>query len=67
MVINASNVVMIKTYPGGSGFAKNLLFENFRSKASQYGLTINQYWLKALGKPGYEDTSAVQLSNITFR
>ncbi|EGP82832.1 unnamed protein product [Zymoseptoria tritici ST99CH_1A5] len=61
--IGVSNIIFIKTYPGGSGFARNMLFENFRSKGSLYGVTINQYWKKN----GDGDTSAVKLSDITFR
>ncbi|RAL68227.1 hypothetical protein DID88_008930 [Monilinia fructigena] len=62
-VLGGNSVSFIKTYPGGSGYVKNILWENFRSKASLYGVNINQYWQKTTTP----DDGAVALSNITFR
>ncbi|KAH8646352.1 glycoside hydrolase family 28 protein [Xylariales sp. PMI_506] len=62
-IIQGNNVAFIKTYPGGSGYVTNVTFENFRSKASLYGLDINQYWQNTLTP----DTGSVTLSNIVFK
>ncbi|KAF7592803.1 hypothetical protein BBP40_012486 [Aspergillus hancockii] len=62
-ILQGNNIAFIKTYPGGSGYVTNITFENFRSKASLYGLNINQYWQNTF-TPG---TGAVKLSNIVFR
>ncbi|QKD50641.2 pectin lyase fold/virulence factor [Fusarium oxysporum Fo47] len=62
-IIQGNNIAFIKTYPGGSGHVTNITFENFRSKASLYGLDINQYWQNTF-EP---DTGAVALSNLVFK
>ncbi|KIM93395.1 glycoside hydrolase family 28 protein [Oidiodendron maius Zn] len=62
-IIQGNNVAFIKTYPGGSGYVTNITFENIRSKASLYGLDVNQYWQNVFTP----DTGAVTLSNLTFR
>ncbi|WYZ46573.1 hypothetical protein EsH8_IX_000798 [Colletotrichum jinshuiense] len=62
-IIQGNNIAFIKTYPGGSGYVTNVTFENFRSKASLYGLDVNQYWQNTF-EP---DTGAVALSNLVFR
>lgn len=62
-IIQGNNVAFIKTYPGGSGYVSNITFENIRSKASLYGLDVNQYWQNTFAP----DTGAVSLSNITFK
>lgn len=62
-VIRGNNIAFIKTYPGGSGYVANVTFANFRSKASTFGMNVNQYWQNT-----YEpDTGSVTLSNLTFR
>ncbi|KAF5974125.1 murein transglycosylase [Fusarium coicis] len=62
-IIQGHNIAFIKTYRGGSGYVTNITFENFRSKASLYGLDINQYWQNTF-EP---DTGAVALSNLVFK
>ncbi|KAK9575064.1 hypothetical protein V6Z90_010061 [Aspergillus fumigatus] len=62
-IIQGNNIAFIKTYPGGSGYVTNVTFFNFRSKASLYGLNINQYWQNTF-EP---DTGSVTLSNLVFR
>ncbi|UDD55912.1 hypothetical protein AFCA_003497 [Aspergillus flavus] len=62
-ILQGNNIAFIKTYPGGSGYVSNITFENFRSKASLYGLNINQYWQNTFTP----DTGSVALSNIVFR
>ncbi|KKY20690.1 putative endo-rhamnogalacturonase f [Phaeomoniella chlamydospora] len=57
-----NNIGFIKTYPGGSGYVTNVTFENIRSKASLYGLDVNQYWQNTFTP----DTGAVQLENLVF-
>jgi len=41
----------------------NVTFENFRSKASLYGLDVTQYWQNTYTP----DTGAVKLTNLTFK
>jgi hypothetical protein len=41
----------------------NVTFENFRSKASLYGMNVNQYWQNT----NTPDTGSVALSNLVFR
>ncbi|KDR70167.1 hypothetical protein GALMADRAFT_255018 [Galerina marginata CBS 339.88] len=53
---------MIKSF-GGSGYVKNVLFQNFLSRGTAYGLDINQYWSSQTQAPG----NGVQLSNIQFQ
>ncbi|RMD39628.1 hypothetical protein DV735_g5506, partial [Chaetothyriales sp. CBS 134920] len=62
-IVQGNNVAFIKTYPGGSGYVTNVTFENFRSKASLYGLDVNQYWQNTFDP----DTGSVALSNLVFR
>ncbi|EDO03754.1 hypothetical protein SS1G_06235 [Sclerotinia sclerotiorum 1980 UF-70] len=62
-VLGGNEIVFIKTYPGGSGYVSNILWENFRSKSSLYGINLNQYWQQTY----LPDSGAVTLSNITFR
>ncbi|GAB7356757.1 hypothetical protein MBLNU459_g7657t2 [Dothideomycetes sp. NU459] len=62
-IIGGNNIAFIKTYPGGSGYVTNITWENFRSKASLYGLNINQYWQNK-NEP---DTGSVALRNLMFR
>ncbi|CAG8943651.1 unnamed protein product [Penicillium salamii] len=59
-IIQGNNIAFIKTYPGGSGYVTNITFSNFRSLASLYGLSVNQYWQNTF-EP---DTGAVALSNL---
>ncbi|ESZ98095.1 endo-rhamnogalacturonase F [Sclerotinia borealis F-4128] len=61
-VLGGSEISFIKTYPGGSGYVRNILWENFRTKASLYGINLNQYWQQTFTP----DSGAVILSNITF-
>nr|ABD67155.1 putative endo-rhamnogalacturonase F [Aspergillus niger] len=62
-IIQGNNIAFIKTYPGGSGYVKDVTFENFRSLNSLYGLDINQYWQNTW-EP---DTGSVTLSNLVFK
>ncbi|KAH8646151.1 glycoside hydrolase family 28 protein [Xylariales sp. PMI_506] len=62
-IIQGNNIAFIKTYPGGSGYVSNITFENIRSKASLYGLDVNQYWQNTFTP----DTGSVALSNILFK
>ena len=61
-----TQMLMIKTYPGGSGaegFVKDSLFENFWGYSTTYALDIDQYWQQKTSP----DTGAVALSGLTFR
>ena len=47
----------------GSGYVRNVLFQNFIARGTAYGLNVNQYWSSQ--SPG--SGAGVQLSNITFQ
>lgn len=47
----------------GSGYVRNVLFQNFISRGVAYGLNINQFWSSQTPGTG----AGVQLSNITFQ
>ncbi|KAI0830349.1 rhamnogalacturonase [Trametes gibbosa] len=47
----------------GSGYVRNVLFQNFISRGVAYGLNVNQYWSSQSPGTG----AGVQLSNITFQ
>jgi rhamnogalacturonan hydrolase len=60
-----TNILMIKTWPGGSGpvgYLKDSLFENFWACDATYALDIDQYW-QSRTTP---DTGAVQISGLNF-
>jgi rhamnogalacturonan hydrolase len=59
----ASNQMMMIKSNGGSGFVKEVFFENFIGHGNAYSLDIDQYW--ASMDP--VDGDGVQLSNITFK
>ena len=46
----------------GSGYVRNVQFQNFISRGTAYGLDINQYWSSQTPGTG----AGVELSNITF-
>lgn len=56
-----NQIFMIKSW-GGDGYVKNVLFENFLSHNTAYGLDVNQYWSSQTQAAG----NGVALSNITF-
>lgn len=60
--VGGNQAYMIKGN-GGSGTVSNVLFENFISRDTAYGLDINEYWssMSTLDGPG------VTLQNITFK
>ena len=60
--VGGNQAYMIKGN-GGSGTVSNVVFENFISRDTAYGLDINEYWasMSPLDGPG------VTLENITFR
>ncbi len=46
----------------GSGYVKNVQFQNFISQGTAYGLDIDQYWSSQSAGSG----AGVELSNVTF-
>ena len=46
----------------GSGYVRNVVFDQFIAQDTAYGLDINQYWSSQSPGTG----AGVQLSNITF-
>ena len=60
--VGGNQAFMVKSN-GGSGFLRNVLFENFQSRGTAYGLNVQQYWDRQTPADG----NGVQLTNITFR
>lgn len=56
-------MMMIKSN-GGTGYVKNVLFENFIGYSNAYSLDIDQYWT---GQAGADQSTGVQLSDITVK
>ena len=52
---------MIKSNKG-SGFVRNMQFNDFISRGTAYGLNVNQFWSSQTPGQG----AGVQLQNITF-
>ena len=52
---------MIKSNKG-SGFVRNMQFNDFISRGTAYGLNVNQFWSSQTPGSG----PGVQLSNISF-
>lgn len=64
-VYQNTQMLMIKTFPGGSGatgYVQDCLFENFWAYDTTYALDIDQYWQSTTSP----DTGAVALSGLTF-
>ncbi|KAI5776566.1 pectin lyase fold/virulence factor [Geopyxis carbonaria] len=65
-VHQCTQMLMIKTFPGGSGangYVKDSVFEDFWAHDTTYALDIDQYWYN------HDDpnTGAIELSNLVFR
>ena len=60
--VGGNQAYMIKGN-GGSGTVSNVLFENFISRDTAYGLDINEYWASMSTLAG----AGVTLENITFK
>ncbi|XP_028087704.1 probable polygalacturonase At1g80170 [Camellia sinensis] len=59
-----SNGARIKTWQGGSGFARNIVFEHIRSIGSAHPIIIDQYYCDHTHCKNQK--SAVQISNIRY-
>jgi rhamnogalacturonan hydrolase len=59
---NGGNQAFMLKSNGGSGYVKNVLLQNFKSRGTAYGLDVNQYWASQTPAGG----NGVQLSNIRF-
>ncbi|KAI4379283.1 hypothetical protein MLD38_005601 [Melastoma candidum] len=55
----------IKTWQGGSGFAKDIIFQNVLMKNVGHPIVINQYYCDSF-VPCLNQTSAVKVANISF-
>ncbi|WCJ33701.1 Pectin lyase-like superfamily protein [Euphorbia peplus] len=61
-----TNGVRIKTWQGGSGYAKNIIFENILMKNVSNPIVVDQNYCDQ-DDPCPEQKSAVQVSNIIYR
>ncbi|OVA10089.1 Glycoside hydrolase [Macleaya cordata] len=62
---NTENGVRIKTWQGGSGFAKNITFQNVLMENVSNPIIIDQYYCDSL-LPCQNQTSSVTVGNISF-
>ncbi|KDR70187.1 hypothetical protein GALMADRAFT_890769 [Galerina marginata CBS 339.88] len=60
---NGGNQALMIKSNGGSGFVKDVIFENFLSRGTAYTLNIEQYWASIATIPG----PGVLLENIRFQ
>ncbi|KAK4833441.1 hypothetical protein QYF36_005124 [Acer negundo] len=58
------NGVRIKTWQGGKGYAKDMIFENIFSHGARYPIIIDQYYCDH--EHCTNQTSAVRINNITY-
>ncbi|KAK9192303.1 hypothetical protein WN943_020919 [Citrus x changshan-huyou] len=61
-----TNGVRIKTWQGGSGFAKDILFQNVEMRNVTNPIIIDQHYCDQ-EKPCQEQASAVQVSNVVYQ
>jgi polygalacturonase len=61
-----TNGARIKTWQGGSGFAKNIIFQNIIMDNVQNPIIIDQNYCDS-AKPCKNQESAVEISNIVFK
>ncbi|KAB5525083.1 hypothetical protein DKX38_022832 [Salix brachista] len=61
---DTTNGARIKTWQGGKGFARNIVFENIRSEGARNPIIIDQYYCDH--KHCTEHSSAVKISNIRY-
>ncbi|XP_022152594.1 polygalacturonase-like isoform X2 [Momordica charantia] len=66
MISGTSNGVRIKTWQGGSGYAKNILFQNVVMKNVSNPIIIDQNYCDKEGECP-EQVSAVKVSNVMYR
>ncbi|XP_047181515.1 probable polygalacturonase At3g15720 [Vigna umbellata] len=63
--IGTTNGARIKTWPGGSGYARKITFEDIMLQDVQNSIIIDQYYnIKTLSKLEYD---AVRVSEVTYR
>ncbi|CAI9099964.1 OLC1v1036867C1 [Oldenlandia corymbosa var. corymbosa] len=62
---NTQNGARIKTWQGGRGFAKHILFEGVHSNGARNPIIIDQFYCDHTKCTNHE--SAVQVSDVTFR
>ncbi|XP_010557796.1 PREDICTED: polygalacturonase QRT2-like [Tarenaya hassleriana] len=65
-IIGATNGVRIKTWQGGRGYAKNIVFQDVVMKNVTNPIIIDQNYCDRDGSCP-EQTSAVQVSNVVYR
>ncbi|KAF9675581.1 hypothetical protein SADUNF_Sadunf09G0047000 [Salix dunnii] len=65
-ISGTTNGVRIKTWQGGSGYAKNIVFQNVVMRNVTNPIIINQNYCDQ-DNPCTEQTSAVQISNVKYK
>ncbi|PIN10136.1 Polygalacturonase [Handroanthus impetiginosus] len=66
VIFNTENGVRIKTWQGGSGFARKIRFQNVWMQNVSNPVIIDQYYCDS-SKPCLNQTSAVKIDSISFR
>ncbi|XP_024628633.1 polygalacturonase ADPG1 [Medicago truncatula] len=68
---NTTNGARIKTFPGGSGYARNITFEQIQLSNVKNPIVINQFYRAKKRAKHYdikvEKESSVQVTNVTYR
>ncbi|KAE8673545.1 Polygalacturonase [Hibiscus syriacus] len=62
-----TNGVRIKTWQGGSGYAKNIKFQNIMMHNVSNPIIIDQYYCDHHQSPCPKQVSAVQVSNVVYK
>ncbi|KAK9002348.1 hypothetical protein V6N11_025032 [Hibiscus sabdariffa] len=62
-----TNGVRIKTWQGGSGYAKNIKFQNIMVHNVSNPIIIDQYYCDHHKSPCPKQASAVQVSNVVYK
>ncbi|KAM7262825.1 hypothetical protein ACFE04_000508 [Oxalis oulophora] len=65
--VGTSNGVRIKSWQGGSGYAKNIRFQNIAMHNVSNPIIIDQYYCDQKIKPCPEQASAVQVSGVVYQ
>ncbi|XP_042426464.1 probable polygalacturonase At1g80170 [Zingiber officinale] len=65
LIINTENGLRIKTWQGGSGYARNIKFRNIQMSNVSNPIIIDQYYCDSLS-PCENQTSAVEVHDIAF-
>ncbi|KAE8038574.1 hypothetical protein FH972_011071 [Carpinus fangiana] len=67
ILTETTNGLRIKTWQGGSGYAKNITFQNVEMHNVRNPIIINQFYCDKKEPSCSEQASAVEISNIVYK